>query len=83
MTFAEIRNIKVLGSGCKTCRQLYQNTREAIEALGLRVEVEYITDMSKVMTYNVMHMPALVVNDKVISCGRLLKTADVEKLLRG
>ena len=50
--------------------------------MGLSVEVEYITDMQKVMEYGVMSLPALVVNEKVVSTGKVLKAADVEKLLR-
>lgn len=49
--------------------------------MGLSVEVEYITDMEKVMAYGVMSMPALVVNEQVVSMGKVLKAADVEKLL--
>ena len=49
--------------------------------MGLSVEVEYITDMEKVMEYGVMSMPALVVNEKVVSMGKVLKTADVIKLI--
>ena len=49
--------------------------------MGLPVEVEYITDMPKVMEYGVMSMPAIVVNEKVVSMGKVLKAADVEKLL--
>ena len=74
--------IKVLGAGCKTCHEQYENAKAAVAALGLSIEVEYITDMEKVMEYGVMSMPAIVVNDKVVSMGKLLKTADVEKLLR-
>lgn len=73
--------IKVLGAGCKSCHQQYENAKEAVKAMGLSVEVEYITDMEKVMAYGVMSMPALVVNDKVVSMGKVLKAADVEKLL--
>lgn len=73
--------IKVLGAGCKTCHEQYEYAKAAVAALGLNVEVEYITDMEKVMAYGVMSMPALVVNDKVVSMGKLLKAADVEKLL--
>ena len=72
---------KVLGAGCKSCHEQYENAREAVKAMGLSVEVEYITDMQKVMEYGVMSMPALVVNEKVVSMGKVLKTADVEKLL--
>ena len=73
--------IKVLGAGCKSCHEQYENATAAVKALGLPVEVEYITDMEKVMGYGVMSMPAIVVNDKVVSMGKVLKAADVEKLL--
>ncbi len=73
--------IKVLGAGCKSCHELYENTKKAVAEMGLAVEVEYITDMEKVMSYGVMSMPALVVNEKVVSMGKVLKTADVVKLL--
>ena len=75
-------SIKVLGAGCKFCHEQYENTKAAVKALGLPVEVEYITDMEKVMACGVMSMPAIVVNEKVVSMGKVLKTADVEKLLR-
>lgn len=74
--------IKVLGAGCKSCHELYENVKEAVKEMGLSVEVEYITDMQKVMGYGVMSMPAVVVNEKVVSMGKVLKAADVEKLLR-
>lgn len=74
--------VKVLGAGCKTCHAQYENAKAAVQALGLNVEVEYITDMEKVMEYGVMSMPAIVVNDKVVSMGKLLKAAEVEKLLQ-
>ena len=73
--------IKVLGAGCKSCHEQYENAAVAVKALGLPVEVEYITDMEKVMGYGVMSMPAIVVNEKVVSMGKVLKAADVEKLL--
>ena len=74
--------VKVLGAGCKACHEQYENAKEAVRALGLSAEVEYVTDLEKVMGYGVMSMPAIVVNDKVVSMGKLLKAADVEKLLR-
>lgn len=75
--------VKVLGAGCKSCHEQYENAKAAVKALGLDLEVEYITDMEKVMGYGVMSMPAIVVNEKVVSMGKVLKTADVEKLLKG
>lgn len=74
--------IKVLGSGCKSCHALLESTKEAVKAMGLSVEIEYVTDMQKIMEYGVMSMPALVVNEKVVSMGRVLKSGDVEKLLQ-
>ena len=74
--------VKVLGAGCKACHEQYENAKTAVKALGLDVEVEYITDMEKVMGYGVMSMPAIVVNEKVVSMGKVLKAADMEKLLR-
>ena len=74
-------SIKVLGAGCKSCHEMYENTKEAVKNAGLSVEVEYITDLEKVMEYGVMSMPGLVVNEKVVSMGKVLKAADVEKLL--
>ena len=55
---------------------------KGLSALGLKVEVEYITDMEKIMEYGVMSMPAIVVNDKVVSTGKVLKEAEVVALLR-
>ncbi len=74
--------VKVLGAGCKSCHEQYEYAKSAVNELGLGVEVEYITDMEKVMSYGVMSMPAIVVNDKVVSMGRVLKEADVVKLLK-
>ena len=74
--------IKVLGAGCKSCHEQYENTKNAVNNLGLSMEVEYITDMAKIMEYGVMSMPAIVVNEKVVSFGKVLKTTEVEKLLQ-
>ena len=73
--------VKVLGAGCKCYHEQYENAKEAVKAMGLSVEVEYITDMQKVMEYGVMSMPAIVVNEKVVSMDKVLKASEVEKLL--
>ena len=80
-TGSGIISVKVLGAGCRSCHEQYENAKEAVRALGLSAEVEYITDLEKVMGYGVMSMPAIVVNEKVVSMGKVLKAADVEKLL--
>ena len=72
--------VKVLGAGCKSCHEQYENAKEAVKNMGLDIEVEYVTDMQKVMEYGVMSMPAVVVNEKVVSMGKVLKASEVEKL---
>lgn len=74
--------VKVLGAGCKSCHEQYENAQQAVKAMGLDLEVEYVTDMEKVMEYGVMSMPALVVNETVVAYGKVLKAAEVEALLR-
>ena len=74
--------IKVLGAGCKACHEQYDNVKKAVNNLGISIEVEYITDMAKVMEYGVMSMPAIVVNEKVAVMGKVLKPAEVEMLLK-
>lgn len=77
----KIHNIKVLGAGCKSCHRQYENAQKAVSVMNLAIEVEYITDMEKIMTYGVMSMPAIVINDKVVSYGKILKPSDVAKLI--
>ena len=75
-------HIKVLGAGCKSCHELHENVKKAVADMNLDAEVEYITDMEKVMSYGVMSMPAIVVNEQVVSMGKVLKAAQVEELLK-
>ena len=74
-------NIKVLGGGCKSCEALLKSVKEAEANNGINAEIEYITDMEKIMGYGVMSMPALMIDDKIVSAGKVLKAKDVEKLL--
>ena len=74
-------NIKVLGGGCKSCEALLKATREAVEKKGVDADIEYITDMEKIMNYGVMSMPALMIEGKVVSAGKVLKAEEVEKFL--
>lgn len=73
--------IKVLGSGCKNCQLLYNNIRAAVRALNITAQVEYITDLREVSKYGTMSMPALVINEQIISVGRVLQIAEVVYLL--
>ena len=74
-------NIKVLGGGCRSCEALLKAAKEAVAAKGIDAEFEYITDMEKIMGYGIMSMPALMIDDKLVSAGKVLKSKEVEKLL--
>ena len=73
--------VKVLGSGCASCHALYENACKAVKDSGFDLEVEYITDLEKIMSYGAMNMPALVINEKVVSVGKVLKAPDIRKML--
>lgn len=73
--------IEVLGSGCASCHTQFENVKEAVKKMGISADVEYVTDLQKIMEYGVMSMPALVVNKKVVAMGKVLKANEIEKLL--
>lgn len=70
-------DIKVLSGGCSSCSQLYANVEEAIDALEIDCQPEFIYDIEKALKYEVFQMPALIINEKVVSTGSDL---DVEKV---
>ncbi len=74
--------IKVLGGGCAKCHELQKHTEEALKELGISISVDLITDFSVIAAYGVMSTPALVINEKVVSCGKVLKKDEIEKLLK-
>lgn len=73
--------IKILGSGCKNCVALEENTRVALKEAGIEAEVIKVTDFKEIMTYGVMRTPAIVVDEKVLSYGKVLKPKDIIKIL--
>lgn len=79
---AKVKSVKVLGAGCKNCHIQYENVKKALDAMSIPVEAEYITDMAKIAEYGVMSMPVIVVNEKVVSQGRVLKPSEVGKILQ-
>lgn len=73
--------IKVLGTGCASCKALYATVETAVAEMGLDARVMKEEDLMEIMKYNVMSMPALVVDGVVISSGRKLTIGEVKKLL--
>ncbi|NCB52820.1 MAG: thioredoxin family protein [Clostridia bacterium] len=75
-------SVKILGSGCAKCNQLEAATKAALERLGMDTAVDHVTDFSQIAAYGVMTTPALVVDGKVVSYGKVLKTDEVVKILQ-
>jgi len=75
-------SVKVLGSGCAKCNQLEAATKAALLQLGMDTAIDHVTDFSQIAAYGVMTTPALVVDGKVVSYGKVLKTEEVVKILQ-
>ena len=73
---------KVLGSGCKKCQTLEDNVRQTCQEEGLEITVEHERDFVKISSYGVMSTPALVLNEDVVSSGKVLTVEDVKKIIR-
>jgi len=73
--------IKVLGSGCKNCKRLLDNTKIALTQLKIDVDVMYISDLGEISRLGVMRTPALVINNTIVSLGRVLTVEEVTKQL--
>ena len=73
--------IKVYGSGCKGCKTLHQNVIDALAEVNIAADVQYITDMQKIMETGVMSLPARAVNEKIVSSGKVLSVAEIRKFL--
>ena len=74
-------NIKILGSGCKKCMALAENAKVAAAHEGVSVEIEKVTDIVDISKYGVMSTPALVINEKVVSTGKILSAEEIGKYL--
>jgi len=72
-----INQIQVLGSGCPTCKKLFELTKKAVQELGIKTEVEYITDIQKIVEMGVMSSPVLAINGKPVMTGSI---SDIEKI---
>ena len=75
-------SIKVLGEGCEKCDKVNDNVKEAVEILNLDADIEKIEDLIEIVTYGVMSTPGIVINEKVVSVGKILKTDEIVELLK-
>jgi len=77
-----VLSVKVLGPACARCKALEANTKSALDKLGLKADFNHVTDFSQIAAYGIMSTPALVINEKVVSFGRVLSAEEVVKILR-
>ena len=74
-------NIKILGTGCAKCQSLVKTVKEAIAELKLDATVEEVKDMKKILEYPILITPGLMINEKLVSAGKVLKKDEVVQLI--
>jgi len=73
--------IKVLGSGCANCKRLEQIAHKVVEDMSMQAEIIKVTDYNDIMAYNILSTPGLVVNEKLVSAGRIPSEAEITTFL--
>jgi small redox-active disulfide protein 2 len=73
--------IKVLGPGCANCKKLEVLSRQAVANMGIEAEIIKVTEYPAIMVYNILSTPALVINEKVVSAGRIPSEAEISTFL--
>ncbi len=73
--------IKILGSGCANCKKLEASARDAVTHSGVEAQIEKVTDYADIMKYNILSTPGLVINEKVVSAGRIPSEAQIISML--
>jgi small redox-active disulfide protein 2 len=76
-----IMEIKVFGSGCATCKKLFEIAKQAAEETGAGIDVIYVTDMQEIMKTGIMRMPGFMVNGKMKSMGRLPSVKEIMQMI--
>ncbi|MPM73484.1 hypothetical protein SDC9_120464 [bioreactor metagenome] len=74
--------IKILGIGCKNCVNLAKNTEEALKELGMEATITKVTDMKDIAKYGIMRTPGLVIDEKVVSYGKVASAEEIAELLK-
>ena len=73
--------IKVLGTGCPSCKTLEKTTRDVVAEMGIEATIEKEEDIMKIMGYGIMHTPALVINGKVVLSGRVPSASEIKEVI--
>jgi small redox-active disulfide protein 2 len=73
--------IQVLGSGCSACRNLFELTKKAVEELDLKIEVEYISDIQKIIELGLMSSPVLAIDSKPVMVGYVPSIGKIKEII--
>ncbi|MDD4802646.1 MAG: thioredoxin family protein [Syntrophomonas sp.] len=73
--------IKILGTGCRNCVALTENTKKALQETGINAEVVKVEELKDIMAYGIMSTPGLVIDEKVVSYGKVLKPNEIVQIL--
>lgn len=73
--------IKILGTGCKNCVNLTDNVKKALTSLNIEANIEKVTDIENISSYGIMSTPGLVIEEKVVSYGKVLKPEEIVKII--
>lgn len=73
--------IKILGTGCPNCKKLEEETKKAVSNLGIEADFEKVTDYQKIMDYDILSTPGLVINDQVFSSGKIPSQPELVSML--
>jgi small redox-active disulfide protein 2 len=73
--------IQVLGTGCARCRTLYEAVKKAVQEAGVEAQVEKVEDIQKIMAFEILMMPGLVINGEVKAAGRVPNVEEIKKLI--
>jgi small redox-active disulfide protein 2 len=75
-------NIKVLGSGCANCKKLEALTKKVVDNLGIDAQFDHVTDFADIMKYPILATPGLVIDEKVVSSGRIPSESEITAWLQ-
>ena len=77
-----MKNIKILGTGCAKCKTTYDNVMKALQELGMEAQVEKVEDIMKIMEYNVLTTPVLMLDEEMKVKGRVADVNEIKELLK-
>ena len=75
-------NIKVVGGGCANCKKLLENVKQAIAQTDVAASVDYVTDYAQMATLGVMRTPAVIIDGRIVSAGKVLTSSEIITLIK-